>query len=717
MKKYIVGNVKSIIYESNSGPYKVGVFRVKESNDKELLKYVNKTISFTGNFNELNNEIDYIFYGKLSHHKKYGTQFSTESYEIKEPSDIDSIIIYLSSGFFKGVGTKTAQRIVEKFGIDTINVIKTDYEKLALISGMTLKKAKMMHDKITESELNQELIVKLGTYGFTVKEAIELLNLYGNSIFDVIENNIYELKEYISFVKLDNIFLKYNYEMHEYRVLALIEYLINNYCYETGDTLIRKEELFLRLKRCFNNNFTIDIFLLNIDKLKRNKKIIEINDCYLLYNYYDCEMFIMNMINNLNKIKNVYDKEKISKYIKDYEKKYSISFNESQKSAISASILNNFYIITGGPGTGKTTIIRAIVEILKNKLGVESRDIALLAPTGRSAKRMTEAVGAPGYTIHKFLKWNKELSAFGIDEFNKASEKIIIVDEASMIDIFLFSSLLKGLKSNVKIILVGDVNQLPSIGPGDLLNDLINLPTIKSKYLDTIYRVKEGSYITTLAKDIKEQKEFLSFPDYNDFKFIECRDEEIIPYLNEIVSKAIKKDIKVDNFQVLAPMYKGLNGIDNLNKNMSELFNKNEDKYLIGDKYYKINDKVIQLVNDVENNVFNGDIGYITDIRNVDNKIFIDIDYIGNNVTYTSTDSDKFNLAYAVSIHKSQGSEYDNVVVVLAKSFSRMFYNKLLYTAVTRAKKSLIILGSIDSFNKSVKTLYATDRNTLMKNV
>ena len=445
--------------------------------------------------------------------------------------------------------------------------------------------------------------------------------------------------------------------------------------------------------------------------------VVELNDSYMLYNYYDCEMYIINTINTLNKIKNIYDKDKISKYINEYEKKYSIVFNESQHIAINASIMNNFYIITGGPGTGKTTIIKAIVEILKDKLNFEPRDIALLAPTGRSAKRMTEAVGAPGYTIHKFLKWNKELGAFGIDEYNKTNEKIVIVDEASMIDVFLFSSLLKGLKSNVKIILIGDANQLPSIGPGDLLNDLINLPTIKSKYLDTIYRVKEGSYITTLAKDIKEQKQFTSFPLYDDFKFIECNDDEIIPYLNEIVSKIIKKNIKVDNFQVLAPMYKGLNGIDNLNKNLSDLFNKTEDKILIGDKHYKINDKVIQLVNDVDNNVFNGDIGYISNIRNFDKKIYIDIDYMGNTVTYSSSDFDKFNLAYAVSVHKSQGSEYDNVVVVLAKSFNRMFYNKLLYTAVTRAKKSLIILGSIDSFNKSIKTLYSTNRNTLMKNV
>lgn len=717
MEKYIVGNIKNIIYESNNSPYKVGVFKVKETNIDALNNYINKTICFTGNFNEVNNDIDYILYGETVNHHKYGLQFSVSSFEIKEPSDIDSMIIYLSSGMFKGIGVKTAERIVERFGIDTIKVIREDYESLSLVSGMTKKKALMMHNKLIESELNQELIVKLNTCGFTIKEAIDLLNIYGNSIFNVIENNIYELKEYISFNKLDHIFLKYNYEMHEYRIIALIEHLINEYCYQTGDTLIKKEELFLRLKRCFENNFTIDIFLLNIDKLKRNKKIIELNDCYMLYSYYDSEMFIMNTVNNLNKIKSIYNIKSINKYIESYEKKYSIKFNEEQKLAISTSIINNFYIITGGPGTGKTTIIKAIVEILKNDLKVNINDIALLAPTGRSAKRMNEAVGVSSYTIHKFLKWNKELSAFGIDEYNKASESIIIIDEASMIDIFLFTSLLKGLRSNVKLILVGDSNQLPSIAPGDLLQDLINLPSIKSQYLNTIYRVKEGSYITTFAKDIKDQKEFVYFDNYSDFKFIESSDENIMLYLNEIVTSAVNKNIKIDNFQVLAPMYKGINGIDNINKMMSDLYNKESTKYLIGDKYYKINDKVIQLVNDVENNVFNGDIGYIHDIRKVDNQLFIEIDYMGNRVIYTSKDSDKFNLAYAVSIHKSQGSEYDNVVVVLAKSFSRMFYNKLIYTAVTRAKKSLIILGSIESLNKSIKTLYATNRNTLFKNV
>ena len=331
---------------------------------------------------------------------------------------------------------------------------------------------------------------------------------------------------------------------------------------------------------------------------------------------------------------------------------------------------------------------------------------------------MSESVGVPAYTIHKFLKWNKETETFNIDEYNKASEKVIIVDEASMVDIFLFSSLLKGLRMNVKLLLIGDANQLPSIGPGDLLNDLLKLPEIKSKCLNEIYRVKDGSYITYLANDIKNKKVFDSFEEkFSDFKFIESDDDNILLYLNEICDKVKKKKISMENFQVLAPMYKGLNGIDNLNNLMAEIFNGKKEKYQIGDKYYRVDDKVIQLVNDVDNNVFNGDIGYISDINIVNKKMVVTIDFMGHEVVYESGDFDKFTLAYAISIHKSQGSEYDNVVVVLAKSFKRMFYNKLIYTAVTRAKQSLMIIGSIDSFNSSVQTLYADNRNTYFKHV
>ena len=472
------------------------------------------------------------------------------------------------------------------------------------------------------------------------------------------------------------------------------------------------------MKRCFRGVFTVEEYLKYIDSLALKAKIVLFNEYITLSEFYNTEKSILIDINRINDIKNTIKSDKIDTYISEYEKINSITFNNDQKEAIKGAILNNFFIITGGPGTGKTTIIKAIVMILKDILDLNHDDIALLAPTGRASKRMAESVGAPAYTIHKFLKWNKETESFLIDEYNKSHEKIVIVDESSMIDIFLFSSLLKGLKLNVKLILVGDANQLPSIGPGDLLNDLLQINNIKKKYLNTIYRVKEGSYITYLANDIKNRKHFDKFPtNYSDFKFIESDDDNIKKYLKEIVNKAVEKGISSENFQVLAPMYKGLNGIDSLNSMMAEIFNPNAEKFIIGDKYYRINDKVIQLVNDVDNNVYNGDIGYIKDIYYIDKKLIVEIDYSGNIVEYKNGEFDKFNLAYAVSIHKSQGSEYANVVIILASSFNRMFYNKLIYTAVTRAKSSLIILGSIDSLNKSVLTNYGANRNTYLKYV
>ena len=718
MKKYILGNIRKIIYESNNGPYKVGIFKVRETNDDEMREYVNKVIGFTGNFAEVNPDVDYILYGRLVEHPKYGTQFDVLNYEIKAPSDLDSLVLYLSSGMFKGIGLKTAKRIVERFGTDTIKTIKENPEDIATVSGMTITKARRMHDKILENEYNQELILKLNGYGFSVREAIDLITIYGSDLSRKIEENIYDLVEHIIFDKLDIMFLKDYDEMDKRRIEALILHNIYTTCYETGDTLVLKDELFIKMKRCFRGVFTVEEYLKYIDSLALKAKIVLFNEYVTLSEFYNTEKSILMDINRINDIKNTIKSDKIDTYIGEYEKINSITFNNDQKEAIKGAILNNFFIITGGPGTGKTTIIKAIVMILKDILDLNHDDIALLAPTGRASKRMAESVGAPAYTIHKFLKWNKETESFLIDEYNKSHEKIVIVDESSMIDIFLFSSLLKGLKLNVKLILVGDANQLPSIGPGDLLNDLLQINNIKKKYLNTIYRVKEGSYITYLANDIKNRKHFDKFPtNYSDFKFIESDDDNIKKYLKEIVNKAVEKGISSENFQVLAPMYKGLNGIDSLNSMMAEIFNPNAEKFIIGDKYYRINDKVIQLVNDVDNNVYNGDIGYIKDIYYIDKKLIVEIDYSGNIVEYKNGEFDKFNLAYAVSIHKSQGSEYANVVIILASSFNRMFYNKLIYTAVTRAKSSLIILGSIDSLNKSVLTNYGANRNTYLKYV
>ena len=287
-----------------------------------------------------------------------------------------------------------------------------------------------------------------------------------------------------------------------------------------------------------------------------------------------------------------------------------------------------------------------------------------------------------------------------------------------MVDIFLFNSLLDGLVPNIKLILVGDANQLPSIAPGNILKDLLEVEKLPKIYLTEIYRTKKDSYIISLSTLIKERYEFTSIPPkHNDFNFINTQDLLIRNYLTEILLKAKEKDLNIDNLQVLVPMYKGENGIDSINALMQDIFNKETDsknEIVIRNTLFREQDKVIQLVNDVDNNIYNGDIGYISRIINSKNPI-VEINYNGNIVSYTKNKFEEFSLAYAISVHKSQGSEYDNVILVLPKSMKRMLYNKLIYTAVTRAKKSLIIVGSLDSLNYSIKENTSENRLTSLK--
>ena len=490
-------------------------------------------------------------------------------------------------------------------------------------------------------------------------------------------------------------------------------------CYETGNTLVDKESLYLYMSKFFNDTLPSTLFLSTLEDLITTMEVVKVKE-YITLNYiYETETSVASSIDYLTKITDVNSKEKIESMINTYEKVNNIKFNTDQKNAVINSLTNNFFIISGGPGTGKTTIIKAVVDIYEQlNPSITSSDITLLAPTGRASKRLSESVLRKTSTIHKFLKWNKETKEFSVNRFNPVKTKLVIIDEVSMVDIFLFNSLLDGLVPNIKLILVGDANQLPSIAPGNILKDLLEVEKLPKIYLTEIYRTKKDSYIISLSTLIKERYEFTSIPEkHNDFNFINTQDLLIRNYLTEILLKAKDKDLNIDNLQVLVPMYKGENGIDSINALMQDIFNKGTDsknEIVIRNTLFREQDKVIQLVNDVDNNIYNGDIGYISRIINSKNPI-VEINYNGNIVSYTKNKFEEFSLAYAISVHKSQGSEYDNVILVLPKSMKRMLYNKLIYTAVTRAKKSLIIVGSLDSLNYSIKENTSENRLTSLK--
>lgn len=715
---FIKGNVVKLLFESSTG-YKVGLFKVKEANGEDVIPYLNKTITFTGNFMPLNNELSYKFSGRITHHARFGVQFNVTSYESIIPDDNDGIVMYLSSGIFKGIGPKTAKLIVDTFKEETINEIKNGNPILSKIKGMNEKKARELTKKILEYDKDQELILEFNKLGFTTEECLKVVNKYKDRCFDIVENNIYVLESDINFLKLDKIFLKFHEENEGVRVDALIRYSIKNICYKSGDTLVDKETLFLEVNKFFSDMLDSKIFLSHIDDLIESGYVIEVHDFVTLSEFYETEASIASVINHLVGIRDDVKSDVILREISNYEKNNNVIFNEEQREAIMGSLINNLFIITGGPGTGKTTIIKAIVDIYETlNVNTELKDITMLAPTGRAAKRISESVNRKSSTIHKFLKWNKETKEFNVNKFNPCDTKLVIIDEFSMVDIFLFNSLLDGLLSDVKLILVGDANQLPSIAPGNILSDMLEISIIPRKELQEVYRTKADSYIIPLAQDIKSRKVFDSLPNiYEDFKFISSPDILIKKYIIDICDKAKSKDLDIEDFQVLVPMYKGENGIDSINRIMQSIFN-NEDsnkrEIVIRDIVYREGDKVIQLVNDVDNNIYNGDVGYIRRIMD-GNKPIIEIDYNGNNVIYNKGKFDEFTHAYAISVHKSQGSEYANVIVIIPSNMKRMLYNKLLYTAVTRAKKGLVIIGSIDSFNFAVHQDFSENRNTSLK--
>ncbi len=712
---YIKGNYRKSIFTSDKG-YVIGLFKIKETDNEELKIYVNKIITFTGYFHELNLDDMYIFKGDVVDHPKYGLQFNVLEYERLKPEDEDGLVAFLSSDLFKGVGEKLAKSIVDTLGKNVLEEILKDESCLLLVPKMTSKKAHTIYETLMKYEESHQIIVYLTELGFNMKDALDIYNTYKSETIIHIEHNPYCLTDFISFLKVDEIALKLNVnEADERRIKACIIYMMNKLLFTNSDTYLEYDEILESVFNYLKIDLNVDDFDLYLEELINENKIILLDDKYYLKEMYDSEINITNTIKYLENKKT--DKLFLDNRIEELEKVNNIKYNDKQKEAIKKSLENNIAIITGGPGTGKTTIIKAICELYQNifKLSYEelTNRIALLAPTGRASKRMSESTNLPASTIHRFLKWNKETNEFLVNEYNKNNHHLIIIDEVSMIDLNLLDSLFKGLTKNIKLVLVGDHHQLPSVGPGNILKDLIESDLIDTIYLDTLYRQDENSYITTLAHEIKNNNLSESFLETkSDYIFLKCH--SIKDNLKNLCLQLIKKGYDYKRVQIMAPMYAGVNGIDNLNKELQNIFNpktkQNEIKY--GDVVYRENDKVLQLVNLPEENIYNGDIGIIKNIVKIENKTFIYIDFDGNLVKYETKDLNKITHGFIISIHKSQGSEFEVVIMPICNSYKRMLYKKLIYTGITRAKKKLILIGEPDAFLYAINNSNEKERKT-----
>ena len=712
----IKGKLSKIIFHNNQNGYTVGLLKVKESDIDDL---VNKTVTFTGSLPDLNEIDTYIMTGNLTNHEKYGSQFQVKSINRIMPQETDAMIDILSSNLFKGIGKKTAEKLVSVFKEKTFDVILNDTGNLLLIPGISEKQAKTLKKALKQYQGSYEDILMLNKLGFSTSESMKIYHYYKDKLNEVLDGNLYNIYydiDEISFPRVDSIFVAKYEKDSPSRVAGAIVYIIKTLSMTYGHTYFSKEEVNSYLFRVLKVEVSEKVVADAYNSLLVDERIVIKDDRLYLWEMYEAETLIarrLRLLAHEDKIKY----KNLDTKIKEIETHYGIVYTTEQLDAIKLAITRKVAIITGGPGTGKTTILKGILDLYKvlsssDKIRLNEQ-IALLAPTGRASKRMSEVTNFEASTIHRFLKWNKDTNRFQINEYNKSSVSFVIIDEASMIDTMLLANLLKGLKSSCHIIFVGDANQLPSVAAGDVLNDMIESKELPVYALKNWHRQGTDSKIIPFAHRINEgilDRELLNSG--SDLEFIPCKDNEIIEVIGNVC-----KDYNSYDLQVLAPIYKNRNGIYAINDHLQKLWNpKSPSKKEIegNEGIYREKDKVIQLSNMKDESVFNGDIGIIDRIKLLGNKELY-IDYDGNLVKYTKSMLQNFTLGYAISIHKSQGSEFDTVLIPFTFDYRKMLYRKLIYTGVTRCKKKLILVGDINALEQAIRNNQEQKRRTSLK--
>ena len=723
----IKGQITDVIYENEINGYMVAEFKTTEE----------ETV-ITGYLPFINNGDSLKLTGKFINHQEYGRQFKVETFEKIMPETLDALERYLAGGIITGVGPATAKKIIDKFGEETIHVLRFEPDKLKTVRGINAEKAVRISEEFSEKWGLWEIVGFLEKFGISAQNCKKVYEAFGANAIDEIEANPYMLLDItygVDFKKIDKMALDLGLAGNdEKRIESAIRYSLalasNN-----GNTCVEKQNLITYVQELLNvEPQDIENCMINL-KARAQIAIENLEDIEWVYlnTFYVCEKNIAEKLIILKQAKNIKKIKDFDKKFKNEEKNCDITLSEKQKEAIKSVNENNVCVITGGPGTGKTTIIKFIINLYKN----EGKKVVLCAPTGRAAKRMSEATGEEAATIHRLLCLGKVEETLGMERVDYQIEPVdadvIIIDEMSMVDVFLMNYILKGLYQGTKLVLVGDINQLSSVGPGNVLKDIINSEVIETIELNEIFRQAAQSQIITNAHKVNMGESFLGLPKeelegkLQDFFYI--NETSTAKMLEDVVSLCTGRLKKFGNYdffkdiQVLTPTKKGKLGTKELNIELQMALNENKEiEKKHGERVFRVGDRVMQIKNNYDiyweksskengTGIFNGELGIISKIDDVTKQIEVQFDD-KKTAWYEYNELEQLEHSYCVTIHKSQGSEFDVVIMCLPPAAPMLLTRNLLYTGITRAKKLLIILGTKSTVEYMIQNTETKKRNT-----
>lgn len=728
---FFIGQVQSEIFTSPDSFFKVLIVSVEEAN----FDWHEPEITVTGSFGDLSDDQTYRFEGKIVEHPRYGQQFQATSYHVNRPTSKDGLVDFLSGKQFTGIGKKTAEKIVDKLGTDAINKIIADPH---VLDKLKLRKAvkDSLVDNLRANQGMDEIIIGLNDLGFGANLSSAIFDKYGEETLHIINENPYQLAaeiDGISFNRADQVAQKLGIATDDSRRIdAAIIQTLDDLTMETGDTFTTTKPLLQQtiqlLAQGSGGRVSTDLIANQIVELEKNQAISYADEKIYPTALYNAEWQIADHLHRLLTV----DQKKvpattIEKTVTKVADQSGITYDQVQKEAIKTALNSKVMLLTGGPGTGKTTIIKGIVasyakihdlSLDVNEYKEKSFPVLLAAPTGRAAKRMSEATDLPASTIHRLLGLNGREMPTDMNA-RDLEGSLLIIDEMSMVDTLLFKTLIQAVPTSMHVVLVGDKDQLPSVGPGQVFHDLLDFAELPKVELTNIHRQAADSTIIPLAHAIKEGKLPSDLTNkMPDRSFISCHANQVPSVVQQIIDLSKKRDYSANDIQILAPMYRGQAGIDRLNELAQQAYNppaNGKQEVDFRGLTFRVGDKVLQLVNVPEKNIFNGDIGKITVIesgRTVGKKNeSITVDFDGNEVSYSRMEWNQLRLAYCISIHKAQGSQFKMVLLPIVQQFSRMLQRNLLYTAITRAAEKLVLIGESYAVVTSIKN-EAVNRKT-----